>query len=109
MYLKKEDIITGTLNSLSQIFLPQSNGELGTATFLQANSNTETTPVVLIESIPVNITSIDKVSEVEELVTFAMRGNLTGPSQFSTSETFTMTYEDGSLMLYEDFISMAYE
>lgn len=109
MYLKKEDIITGTLNSLSQIFLPQSNGELGTATFLQANSNTEDTPVVLIESVPVNITSIDKVSEVEELVTFAIRGNLTGPSQFSTSETFTMTYEDGSLMVYEDFISMAYE
>ncbi|MCZ6583236.1 MAG: hypothetical protein O6761_08750, partial [Thaumarchaeota archaeon] len=85
MQLKKSDITPTTLNSLSRIFLPQSNGELGTAVFLHATSNTEGTPVVLTESVPVNITQIEKISENQELVKFNIRGNLTAPSSFSTA------------------------
>ncbi len=109
MFLKKSDITLGTLNSLSQIFLPQSNGELGTAVFLQSNDNTEVAPVSLIESIPVNITSIDKISETEELVTIALRGNLTTFSTYDIIEVIDMAYEDLSLMEYEDNVTMQYE
>lgn len=85
MYLKKSDIEPTTLNSLSQIFLPQANGELGTATFLQSNDNVEGTPVTVTESIPVNITSAEKISETEELVKYFLRGNMTGPSTYVTT------------------------
>jgi len=109
MFLKKADILPSTLNALNHIFLPQSNGELGTATFLQKNSNTETIPIQLTESISVNITSVDKISETEELVKFFLRGNLTIPSTYSISIAGDMLYEDLSIMKYEDGISMQYE
>jgi len=109
MFLEKSDIIPGTLNSLSQIFLPQANGELGTAVFLNSTSNTESTPSTLIESIPVNITSVEKVSETEELVKFFMRGNLTSFTTFALSVAGNMLYEDGTEMQYENSIDMIYE
>ena len=84
MDLKKSDITPSTLNSLSQIFLPQSNGELGTAVFLHNVGNTEVPPVVLSETLFVNITETQKISENEELVKFHIRGNLTQPSTYST-------------------------
>ena len=109
MFLEKSDIITSTLNSLSQIFQPQANGELGTAVFLSTTFNTETIPVTLTESIPVNITSIEKISETEELVKFFLRGNLTSFSTYSTSEIAEMLYEDSTEMQYENLIDMDYE
>lgn len=109
MFLKKADILPGTFNALNQIFLPQDNGELGTATFLQINSNTEDTVIQLTESIPVNITSIDKISETKELAKFFLRGNLTQPSTYSTSIAGDMLYEDLSIMDYEDNVAMQYE
>jgi hypothetical protein len=109
MFLKKSDIILGTLNSLSQIFMPQTNGELGTAIFLSETTNTETLPIVLTESIPVNITSIEKISETEELVKFFLRGNLTSFSTYISSLAGSMQFEDGNLMLYEDSFEMEYE
>ncbi len=104
MFLKKSDITPTTLNSLSQIFLPQSTGELGTAAFLHNVGNTEDPPILLTESLLVNITEIEKIAENEELVKFNIRGNLVAPSTFSTSEVLT-----GTLMLYEDGIQMEYE
>ena len=104
MFLKKSDITPTTLNSLSQIFLPQSTGELGTAAFLHNVGNTEDPPVLLTESLLVNITEIEKIAENEELVKFNIRGNLVTPSTFSTSEVLT-----GTLMLFEDGIQMEYE
>jgi len=109
MFLEKSDILPGTLNALNEIFLPQANGELGTATFLQSNNNAESPVNQLTESIPVNITSIEKISENEELVKFFLRGNLTQPSTYSTSIPVEMTYEDLSNMEYEDNIEMEYE
>ena len=109
LFLKKADILPGTFNALNQLFLPQTNGELGTATFLQINSNTEDTVIQLTESIPVNITSIDKISETEELVKFFLRGNLTQPSTYNTSIAGDMLYEDLSIMDYEDNVAMQYE
>lgn len=109
MDLKKSDITPTTLNSLSQIFRPQNNGELGTATFLHNVGNTETVPITLQESIPVNITEITKISENEELVKFHLRGNLTGPTTTSTFEASgDMLYEDSDIMTYEDAIIMDY-
>ncbi len=100
MYLRKADITPTTLNSLSQIFLPQANGELGTVVFLQSNQNTESPIDVLTESISVNITNVEKVSETEQLVKYYLRGNLTGP----TTSAFlgSMEYEASGKMLYED-------
>ncbi len=109
MFLKKSDITPDTLNSLSEIFLPQNNGELGTAVFLHSTNNTETSPVELTETMCVNITSIEKISENEELVKFFLRGNLTKPSTYTTDQTILMTFEDGNGMLYEDSIQMQYE
>lgn len=109
MFLKKADILPGTFNALDQIFLPQGNGELGTATLLQRNNNTESPAIQLTESIPVNITSVDKISETEELVKFYLRGNLTQPSTYSTSVAGNMLYEDLSIMNYEDSVAMQYE
>jgi len=109
MFLEKSDIITGTLNSLSQIFQPQSNGELGTAVFLSTTSNTETIPITLTESIPVNITSVEKISETEQLVKFFLRGNLTSFSTYTTSAAAEMLYEDSDKMVYENLIDMDYE
>jgi len=109
MFLKKSDITPGTLNSLSQIYLPQNNGELGTVVFLHDTSNTETIPVTLTETIFVNITSVDKISETEELVKFFLRGNLTTNSTYVSSVKGDMLYEDSTGMLYEDSLIMEYE
>ncbi len=109
MFLKKSDILPGTLNALNKIFLPQANGELGTATLLQSNNNTESPVNQLTESISVNITSIDKISETEELVKFFLRGNLIEPSAYSTSLPVDMTYEDSGDMEYENNITMEYK
>jgi len=113
MFLKKSDITPTTLNSLSQIFLPQSTGELGTAAFLHNVGNTEDPPILLTESLLVNITEIEKIAENEELVKFNIRGNLVAPSTFSTSEVLVgtlMLYENGSQMEYEDsLIQMGYD
>ena len=100
MYLRKADITPTTLNSLIKIFLPQSNGELGTAVFLYRTVNTETTPTILTESIPVNVTSVEKVGETEQLITYSLQGNLTGP----TTSAFVgqMLYENDGEMQYED-------
>lgn len=100
MYLRKADITPTTLNSLSQIFLPQANGELGTAVFLQSNQNTESPIDALTESIPVNITNVEKVSETEQLVKYYLRGNLTGPT--TSAILGRMLYEANGKMLYED-------
>jgi len=109
MFLKKSDITPTTLNALNQIFLPQSNGELGTAVFLHTTSNTESPVIQLNESIPVNITSIEKVSENEELLKFFLRGNFTEPSTFSINTILQMGYEDSEIMGYEDSVAMIYE
>jgi hypothetical protein len=113
MFLKKSDITPTTLNSLSQIFLPQSTGELGTVAFLHNVGNTENPPILLTESLLVNITEIEKISENEELVKFNIRGNLVEPSTFSTSVVITgtlMLFENGNQMEYEDdLIQMEYE
>jgi len=84
MDLKKSDITPATLNSLSQIFLPQNNGELGTVVFLHNVGNTEVPPVILSETLFVNITETQKITENEELVKFHIRGNLTQPSTYAT-------------------------
>ena len=107
MFLRKADLTPTTLNALDQIFLPQDNGELETAFFLQTNQNTETSVDFLTESISVNITEIEKISESEQLVVFSIRGNLTEPtiSNFST----TMLYEDSNIMEFEDLEDMSYE
>lgn len=109
MFLKKSDITPQTLNSLSQIFLPQNNGELGTVNFIHNTNNTETPPVTLIESLLVNITSIDKIAENEELVKFSLRGNLTGPSAYSTDQDIIMAFEDAVEMEFEDGVLMLFE
>ena len=109
MYMKKSDFLPQTLNSLAEIFRPQANGELGTAAFLHSNENTETPPITLTESLCVNITSVEKISENEDLVHFNLRGNLTKPSEYVTNSIITMAYEDGTGMLYEDSVQMAFE
>ena len=113
MFLKKSDITPTTLNSLSQIFRPQSNGELGSVAFLHNVGNTEDPPTILTESLLVNITEIEKIAENEELVKFNLRGNLVEPSTFSTSQATTgtlMLFEDGTQMEYEDdLIQMEYD
>jgi len=106
MQLKKSDITPTTLNSLSQIFLPQSNGELGTAVFLHSTQNTESSPTFLTESVPVNITEIEKIAENEDLVRFSIRGNLTKPSSYFI--VGNMLYENQTGMAYEDKVDMKY-
>jgi len=106
MQLKKSDITPTTLNALNQIFLPQSNGELGTATFLHMTPNTETDVQTLTESVPVNITSIEKIAENEQIVKFNLRGNLTGPSTMLILGN--MLYENEVIMEYENLDDMEY-
>ncbi len=106
MYLQKSDITPTTLNALDEIYLPQANGELGTATFLHITPDTESFPVNLTESFPVNITEIEKIGENEQLIKFYLRGNLTGPSTFSTAGT--MLYENDGIMEYENTGEMGY-
>ena len=109
MDLKRSDVSASTLNSLRAIFLPQNNGELGTAVFLHNVGNTESSPTTLQESVPVNITEITKIAENEELVKFHLRGNLTGPTTLIQISTVgDMQYEDGNNMEYEDTIVMEY-
>jgi len=100
MYLRKSDLTPTTLNSLTEIFLPQANGELGTAVFLYRTTNTESPTDTLTESIPVNVTNVEKVGETEQLIQFFLRGNLTGP----TSSAFLgqMLYQNDDEMVYED-------
>jgi len=106
MQLKKSDITPTTLNALNKIFLPQSNGELGTATFLHLTSNTETDAQTLTESVPVNITTIEKIAENEQIVKFNIRGNLTGPSTMLVLGN--MLYENEVIMEYENLDDMEY-
>jgi len=106
MQLKKSDITPTTLNSLSQIFLPQANGELGTAAFFHITPNTETSPSFLTESVLVNITNVEKITENEQLVEFRISGNLTGPT--STFITGNMLYQSPGTMEYENIDDMGY-
>lgn len=106
MQLKKSDITPSTLNSLSQIFLPQSNGELGTAVFFHITPNTETFPSFLTESVSVNITNVEKIAENEQLVSFSISGNLTGPT--SIFITGNMLYQNTGNMEYETEDNMGY-
>lgn len=106
MQLKKSDITPTTLNSLAEIFLPQSNGELGTAVFFHITPNTETLPASLTETVSVNITNVEKITENEKLVEFSIRGNLTGPTSFSI--TGNMLYENPDTMAYENEEDMSY-
>ena len=107
MQLKKSDITPTTLNSLSQIFLPQANGELGTAAFFHITPNTETLPAFLTESVLVNITNVEKITENEQLVEFRIAGNLTGPTSFFI--TGNMLYENTpETMAYEDDDDIGY-
>jgi len=109
MDLKKSDITPNTLNSLRKIFLPQNNGELGTAVFLHNIGNTENPVTILQESIPVNITEVQKITENEQLVKFHLRGNLTGPTSIvEISFAGIMQYEDTGNMQYEDTTEMEY-
>ena len=97
MYLKKDDFTASTLNSLAFIGLPQANKELGTAAFLVNSANTETPVAVLTQTVPVNITSLERVSENQELVKIAIRGNLVNPSTYILeTNLITMIYEDGT-------------
>lgn len=97
MYLDKDDITPVTFDSLAQLVLPQSNGELGRAAFLVSNANVESTPVVLNQLVSVNITSFEKISENEELIKINIRGNLVEPSTFSVGVILVkMVYEDGT-------------
>jgi len=102
MYLKKSDITQSTLDSLTQIFLPQANGELGTAVFVHRALNTELPTEALTETIPVNITNIEKLSETEQLIRYYLRGNLTEPT--TSSFLGEMLYENAAqdVMIYED-------
>lgn len=107
MQLKKSDITPTTLNSLAEIFLPQANGELGTAAFFHITPNTETLPAFLTESVLVNITNIEKITENEQLVEFKISGNLTGPTSFFI--TGNMLYENTpETMAYEEDEDMGY-
>ncbi len=106
MQLKKSDITPTTLNSLSQIFLPQANGELGTAAFFHITPNTETLPSFLTESVLVNITNVEKITENEQLVEFRISGNLTGPT--SIFITGNMLYQNSDTMAYEADKDMGY-
>jgi len=110
MYLKKSDITQSTLDSLTQIFLPQANGELGTAVFLHRTLNTESSSVTLSESIPVNITNVEKISETEQLVKYYLNGNLTGPtsSGFLGQMLYESTGEAGTMQYEDDTTNMAY-
>jgi len=100
MYLRKADITPTTLNSLTQIFLPQTNGELATAVLFHRTLNTSSSPVTLTETISVNISNVEKISETEQLVKYHLRGNLTKPT---TSEFLgKMLYENSGDMQYED-------
>lgn len=107
MYLRKADITPTTLNSLSQIFLPQSNGELGTAVFLYRTINSESTPVTLTESISVNITNVEKIGDTEQLITYSLRGNLTGPT-ISAFLGHMLYQNDGNMEYEDDTTNMAY-
>lgn len=107
MQLKKSDITPTTLNSLSQIFLPQANGELGTATFLHRTPNTESGVQTLTEMVSVNMTNIEKIAENEQLVKFNIRGNLTGASTFAILGS--MLYENEDVMEYENLVDMDYD
>ena len=106
MQLKKSDITPTTLNSLAEIFLPQANGELGTAAFFHITSNTETLPSFLTESVLVNITNVEKITENEQLVEFRISGNLTGPTSFFI--TGNMLYQKPDTMEYEADKDMSY-
>jgi hypothetical protein len=110
MQLKKSDITPTTLNSLSQIFLPQSNGELGTASFFHITPNTETPSSSLTELVSVNITNVEKITENERLVEFRISGNLTGPTSFFITGDMLYGNETGTSgnMQYEDTDNMGY-
>ena len=110
MDLKRSDITSTTLNSLMSIFLPQNNGELGTAVFLHNVINTENPEMILRESVSVNITEITKITENEELVKFHLRGNLTESTTIVVTATVgNMQYEDVNEMEYEDVVVMGYD
>ncbi len=110
MQLKKSDITPTTLNSLSQIFMPQANGELGTASFFHITPNTETPPFFLTESVPVNITNVEKITENERLVEFRISGNLTGPTSIFITGNMLYGNQSGTsgTMQYQNTDEMGY-
>lgn len=82
LWAKKDDVTTTTFEALDNIYKAQAGGELGTAVFLAANSNTEGVPKTLTETIMIQVNSITKISGIEALVKFRIEGTILEPTSY---------------------------
>ena len=87
MFAKKTDIVGSTIEKIENIYKPQSTSPIinqnAQVVLLQANINTESTPVTLTVTSTMIIDRVTKVSEDEQLLTYRVHGVLTKPSEYA--------------------------
>lgn len=80
IYAKKSDLDETTIDSLYNIYKAQAAGELATAVFLHANTNTESAAKTLTTTTTVNVTNLEKISDDDQLLVFNVTGDITKPT-----------------------------
>lgn len=83
IFAKKADVDgtpTSSANKLDNIYKMQSNGQHIQAVFLHAHQSLESSPSTLTEQTFIKVTSMEKLTDNEELVSFDVTGNLIKPS-----------------------------
>jgi len=80
IFAKKADVNGATADKLDNIYKMQTNGQHIQATFLHAHKSLESSPSTLTEQTFIKVTSMEKLTDNEELVSFDVTGNLIKPS-----------------------------
>jgi hypothetical protein len=84
VFAKKADF-NSTAEKLNRVYLMQTNGQHIEAVFLHANKSLQTTPSTLTSQSFVKITSMEKVTDNEILVSIDITGDLFKPSAYTVA------------------------
>jgi hypothetical protein len=82
MYAKREDFEGSGDEKLPNIYKSQSNGQLPTIIFKHANENTETVPKTLTTTTVFKATRMEKIANLQDLVTFRITGDIITPTVY---------------------------
>jgi hypothetical protein len=83
IFAKKADVDGATADKLDNIYKIQSTGQHIQAVFLHAHNSLESSPSTMTEQSFVKVTSMEKLTDNEQLVSFDVTGDLIKPSVYT--------------------------
>ena len=85
IFAKKADVDGATAEKLDNIYKIQATGQHIQAVFLHAHNSLESSPSVMTEQTFTKITSMEKLTDNEQLVSFDVTGDLIKPSAYTVT------------------------